>query len=122
MAVPVASAEGGGGPCSALPRYGGSPETLAGLVEPDGMTADRDHALGAVDSAVALGAGLVGGDVAGLVILPPGIRNIGNIWGSIRNIRGRIRNCGGAIRNNRSTRRLKMLGCFGCFACFACRR
>jgi hypothetical protein len=51
---------------------------LAGLVEPDGVTADRDHALGAVDSAVALGAGLVGGDVVGLVIAPPVIRNIGN--------------------------------------------
>ena len=50
---------------------------LAGLVEPDGVTADRDHALGAVDSAVALGAGLVGGDVVGLVILPPVIRSIG---------------------------------------------
>ena len=63
---------------------------LAGLVEPDGVTADRDHALGAVDSAVALGAGLVGGDVVGLVISPPGIRNIGNICGAIRNI-GNIR-------------------------------
>ena len=30
------------------PATTGSPETLAGLVEPDGVTADRDHALGAI--------------------------------------------------------------------------